>query len=324
MSKVGFPYLAGCSLVAGLLLTSVAGEVTGYIQAKRSETELEDLKADEFKIPAFVEEGFELDGAQMQIYELDESGEIREATPDDETLEAEGDTSLENKISSELLDEGYQFENIDFDNLEEANPDIDAWIKIDGTNIDLPIMHVNPEEKDANYYSRRNFNGEDSRTGVPYLYADNNSLSGEDISDVSLVFGHNVYRGMAFSELPDYMNQSFYDEHPFGVVYTADGYAYKLSFFAGMVTSGNGENTEVYKDKFENEESFNLFVENAIGKSTFKSDVEPEFGDDIMVLCTCEYSGDNQRYVLFGVLDKQYIKEEQIDNDINDVNRLIR
>ena len=43
-------------------------------------------------------------------------------------------------ISSELLDQGYEFERIDFDELKQINPDSDAWIIIDGTKIDLPIV----------------------------------------------------------------------------------------------------------------------------------------------------------------------------------------
>ena len=60
-------------------------------------------------------------------------------------------------ISSELLDQGYEFERIDFDELKQINPDSDAWIIIDGTKIDLPIvksidnefyLHHNIEKKD--------------------------------------------------------------------------------------------------------------------------------------------------------------------------------
>ena len=131
----------------------------------------------------------------------------------------------------------------------------------------------------------------------------------------SVIYGHHVKGNRVFSDVSDYISQAYYDAHPFGVIYTPDGYAYKVTFFAGIITPG-GVNSEIYKDKFEDEEAFELFVNNAKEKSTFKSDVELSFGDKLMVLYTCEYTGgSDSRYALFGVLEKQYTNELQITND---------
>ena len=47
--------------------------------------------------------------------------------------------------------------------------------------------------------------------------------------------------------------------------------------------------------------------------STFESDVEVEYGDKVVALVTCTYETDNSRYVLYGVINKQIINENQRD-----------
>ena len=50
--------------------------------------------------------------------------------------------------------------------LYEENGDMYGWIKVDGTNIDYPVMQT-PDR--PNYYLRRNWTGEYSIKGIPYI-----------------------------------------------------------------------------------------------------------------------------------------------------------
>lgn len=49
--------------------------------------------------------------------------------------------------------------------MKEQNPDFFGWISIEGTELNYPVMHT---PKDEEYYLRRDFNGEDSQSGVPF------------------------------------------------------------------------------------------------------------------------------------------------------------
>ncbi|MCH5166686.1 MAG: class B sortase [Erysipelotrichales bacterium] len=248
----------------------------------------------------------------------EQNAKIQTITPVEEIEEVEAEEvevveeEILPTISDELLASGYEFQDINFDELLSINDDSCAWLTIDGTNIDYPIMYA--PNKEDNYYLHRDIYGNDSSLGTLYIFSDSASLNNtqEDLSDMTLVFGHHVRGGKMFDHVFEYYNQSYYDGHPFGVIYTPDGYAFKVSFFAGIITSGEA-NSDIYRRYFEDEETYNEYINFLKSNSTFTSDVDLEFGDKIIGLVTCEYTaGTNSRYVLYGVLDKQYIKEEQI------------
>lgn len=309
------PYILMATLAGGMIVYSTSGWVKNAINDRRIEQELENVDdSSSYEIPVFESEYPE----QIDTTESVEEEEKIEEEIEETTEEALEEIPESRPISDELLTSGYEFRYEKFDELEEKieqNSDVNAWITIDGTKIDYPVAYA--PDKDRDYYSHHDLDGNDSNSGTLYLLNDNKSLNNleDDISDVSLIFGHHMRGGKMFAQVCNYVNQSFYDEHPFGVIYTPDGYAYKVTFFAGIVTPGEN-NTDVYVSRFTDEEMFNAYIENARSKSTFQSDVEVNYGDKIMVLFTCEYTGGpNSRYALFGVIEKQYTNELQYGNN---------
>ena len=73
-----------------------------------------------------------------------------------------------------------------------ANTDCIGWLSIDGTNISYPVMHT---PHDPQKYLRRNFYGEYSQSGVPFL-------DGRcDFQSTNLIiYGHNMKNGTMFSD----------------------------------------------------------------------------------------------------------------------------
>lgn len=312
------------ALASGIVVHSFGGDIIDSINSIRYERELED-KSDEttFEIPIFMD-------IVEQGKECLENIPSEEGTLDGETEETE-ETEIapeeqKPQLSDELLTSGYEFQNIDFDELKEVNGDIDAWIEIQGTNINYPVMYApdkdNPSEGEY-YYLHHDRYGKDSKSGEIFLYSGNRSLNNdqEDISAVSLVYGHHMRGGKMFAQVFNYVNQSYYDEHPFAVVYTPDGFAYKVSFFAGIIT---GPKTSESID-VSTEELFNAYVSSVRENSTFESDVEVTYGDKIMILNTCEYTGgNNSKYLLYGIVEKQYTNELQIGTNGEEKTRRLR
>lgn len=56
-----------------------------------------------------------------------------------------------------------------FDALLKRNPDFAGWLKIDGTQIDYPVMYA---PKDADFYLHHDFDKNESSSGVPYIGKD--------------------------------------------------------------------------------------------------------------------------------------------------------
>lgn len=95
------------------------------------------------------------------------------------------------------------------------NSDCIGWIYIPGTSVNYPVMHTtsNPQK-----YLRRDFYGNYSQSGVPFLDSRCN------LTDTNLIiYGHNMRNGTMFSELKNYANDDFRNAHPIIEFETADG-----------------------------------------------------------------------------------------------------
>lgn len=313
------PYFAVIGVAGSIVIHSFGGQIIENLQYER----LQALFTNKESESTIIEEDnitVVLPNVALDVIdEVNETlnSEIEPVVAEEIIDEVQEEETIELPfISDELLASGYDFQNISFDELLEINNEVCGWITIDGTNIDYPVMYA-PNRED-NYYLHHDIYGNDSSSGTLYIYSESNSLnnSQEGISDVTLMFGHNLISGKMFTQLVKYYKQSFYDEHQFGVIYTPDGYAFKITFFAGIITPGF-LTEHVYRSEFIDESMFNEFVGYLTENSTFTSDVEVEFGDKIIGLQTCEYTaGKNSRYILYGIIEKQYINEEQIENNV--------
>ena len=73
--------------------------------------------------------------------------------------------------------------------LKEKNPDFAGWLRIPDTKIDYPVMHT-PD--DMQYYIRRDFYGESSVSGTPFIGDFCSTDSGSMI-----IYAHNMKNGTA-------------------------------------------------------------------------------------------------------------------------------
>ncbi|MBR1741869.1 MAG: class B sortase [Lachnospiraceae bacterium] len=89
---------------------------------------------------------------------------------------------------------------------EEANPDWIGWLKIRGTTISYPVMQ---RKGDSEYYLHRDFDGNYSFYGTPFL-----DIRCDTGSDNCFIYGHNINGGRMFGALHKYAGQDYYLEHP--------------------------------------------------------------------------------------------------------------
>ncbi len=117
-------------------------------------------------------------------------------------------TDLETHTDDKTGDESQTVETVQSRNLNplfEMNSDCVGWIYIDGTNINYPVMHTpNSPQK----YLRKNFNGEYSQSGVPFVDA-RCSVDGGTV----ILYGHNMKNGTQFSDLKKYLSTDFRNTH---------------------------------------------------------------------------------------------------------------
>lgn len=178
---------------------------------------------------------------------------------------------------------------VDFSALSEVNPDIVAWIYIEDTEINYPVV----QGKDNQHYLKHLFSGEWNSSGCIFL----DSRNSPDFSDRhSIIYGHHMKNGTMFSGLTEYKKQEFYDAHPTILLMTPNQ-NFTIEVFAGYVANVKDD---VWRISFSSDMEFEEWIQNAKEHSCFESGIVPAVTDRIITLSTCSYEFDNARFVLMG------------------------
>ncbi len=179
---------------------------------------------------------------------------------------------------------------VDFHALRQENEDIVAWIYCADTPIHYPIV----QSGDNSYYLRRLLNGNYNTSGTIFL---DYRCSPEFTDFNSIIYGHHMKSGEMFGTLPKYKEQAYYDEHPVMYLLTPE-HNYMVKLIAGYITPSDSGTYSLPKTAEEKK----TFLEQAVQKSTFISNVSASEADIFVTLSTCSYEYNNARYVVVGKL----------------------
>ncbi|MCI8792270.1 MAG: class B sortase [Eubacterium sp.] len=112
----------------------------------------------------------------------------------------------EEKRQEEQFDELEEWENNPITFLAPANADWIGWLKIKDSSISYPVMQ---KEGDGEYYLHRDFDGNYSFCGTPFL----DGRCTLD-SDNCIIYGHNINGRRMFGALHAYDSEEYYKKHP--------------------------------------------------------------------------------------------------------------
>ena len=91
---------------------------------------------------------------------------------------------------------------VDFKSLRAVNPEIVAWLSIDGTNIDYPVA----QHSDNDYYLHHLFTGEWNSSGCLFMDCHNQSdYSGRH----TIIYGHHMDNGSMILNVMGYKDQTY-------------------------------------------------------------------------------------------------------------------
>lgn len=218
---------------------------------------------------------------------FDDLQEIVE-NPENTTNENQFTDILEKEKSNLSSENTYNLENI-----AKINSDVIGWIKIDGTNIDYPIM------QNGDYYLHKDIYKNYSSHGTPYLAPFCNLKK----SDNLIIYGHHMKDNTMFSQLEKYKNYNFYLNHKYIKFFTiGDGKTIENNYevmivFKTIAYSDEGFRYYSYTD-FQNYEDYEEFVENCRNLEFYYTGVVGTHQDKYITLSTCEYSQKNGRMVV--------------------------
>lgn len=187
----------------------------------------------------------------------------------------------ENVVINNEMDSNNEEYKIDFAKLKQKNSDAIAWIKVNGTDIDFPIV----KGTDNSYYLTHNFDKEKNKAG--WIFADyRNKFDGTDKNII--IYGHNMKNGSMFASLKDVIKEEWYNnENNKYIALITENENCKYQVFSVYQI----ETEEYYLQT--NISNFKEFVEKIKGRSKKDFNVDIKETDSILTLSTC---ADNTKY----------------------------
>ena len=167
-----------------------------------------------------------------------------------------------------------------------------AWLTIDDTKIDYPVM----QGKDNTEYLNKDPYGDYALAGSIFLDSRNHKF--ED--DYSLIYGHHMEQGMMFGALDKYLDETYFNNHTSGKL-TVGKDIYVIHIFAvleceatvGAIFAPTESEKNVTLDYIK---EYALFLNNNFEK--YKS-------EKIIGMSTCKYPDTVDRTLIFGFLEKK-------------------
>jgi len=199
-------------------------------------------------------------------------------------------------LVTEFLGARHSFNGIS--ELQEVNPDACAWITLDKTNIDFPVMYYDNRkyiDKDlyGNYYA-----------GGSIFMDEGNSRHFDDF--YSVIYGHYMSgdnpltdnSGM-FCDVMKFENKQYFEKHTTGSIVTEKGAA-SLEIMAFLKCSAYDPYIfeSIYTEDFAKSELVEYIKTNSINYT------EREIGenDKLIALSTCDPKSENSRGVVIAVV----------------------
>ena len=178
----------------------------------------------------------------------------------------------------------------DFDAIRAECPDVIAWIYVEDTVIDYPIVQGGNNQ----YYLEHLPNGEKNKTGS--IFMDCSNAPGFT-DEITYLFGHHMKNGEMFATLQNYTNQQYFENHRFARIFTPYE-NFDVEFFAGYIVEAAKEYPPY---DFAGEDEFYEYIKTINRRSVFKCDeMELSYGDCLVSLITCNYNVSNGRLILVG------------------------
>ncbi len=193
---------------------------------------------------------------------------------------------------------------IDFASLQAANSEIYAYIKIEDTNVDYPIVQ---SATDDEFYLRHTAEDKSwSASGAVYT----ESVNTKTFNDrVTVIYGHNGYGDTFFTTLHRFEKEDFFNNHPYFYIYTPEKKLTYQVISAFKYDDRHIMNSFNFADTVQFLE-FEQYLSNpSSALKNVRTQVDKELDEDskIVVLSTCITNQKSSRYLVCGVL----VKDEQ-------------
>lgn len=187
----------------------------------------------------------------------------------------------------------YQLSDINFDELKKTNNDTVAWIIVEGTNVNYPVVQTS----DNDYYLNHSFDKSYSTGGWTFMdYRNDNLLDDKN----TIFYGHNLLNKTSFGSL-DKIFSSKKAENKI-LVLTADGKTYTYQIFSGYIIE-----PEVYylQTNFYTDIEYQTFIDTLVSRNTVAANSSVTINDKIITLSTCTDDNKGRKVIHAKLIQEQ-------------------
>jgi len=172
---------------------------------------------------------------------------------------------------------------VDFEKLKSVNNQVVAWLKVNGTQVEYPVVQT----EDNSYYMNRNLEKKYNVGG--WIFADyKNKLDGTDKNIV--IYGHNMRDNSMFGSLKIILEKEWYDNSKNHIIdFITEKGNQKYQVFSVYKI----EKEDYYINTEFKENEFAKFVDTLKNRSIKNFNIDVSEEDTILTLSTC---ADNNKY----------------------------
>ena len=211
-------------------------------------------------------------------------------------LNTDSSTGENNEIIADSNYSDVPYIDVDFTNLLNTNSETVAWIKVNGTIIDYPVV----QHKDNDYYLHHDFYGNATDLGWVFGdYRDNFSTFGYN----TIIYAHNLINDTMFGSLSNVLTSSWQnntDNHYVKISTPTSNTVWKVFSVYTIVPT-----VDYLKTSF-TENEYQEFLNMLTGRSVYNFDVPLSTNDKIITLSTCDDAGTKRLVVHAKLVKVQY------------------
>lgn len=183
--------------------------------------------------------------------------------------------------------------------LKALNPDCAAWLEVDGTAVNLPV--VLPE--DNRTYLERDFSGEPSRSGTLFF-----DFRTDASTENPVIYGHNMRDGSMFGELDRFGEESFFTEHGLIRLTASKGVMWYRIFAAAVIPADAADPSFLDPMTFSGpltEAETETMLEELHRRAGMWRTPHRTGGEHYLFLVTCDSGGDGRLLIAAQEFDRE-------------------
>ena len=220
----------------------------------------------------------------IRFYEVnDYKAHVSQNTINNKVVESNNSSLDETELNLYKRYGKLDINSVSIEDLKKTNDQVVAWITVDGTGINYPIVKGN----DNSFYLNHDINKNVKLSGWTFMDYRNSA----DLSDDNTVFyGHNLANKTAFGSLTNVFTKEWFEESNHYIVALTEKGKYVYEIFSVYSIE-----PEVYylQNNFDNDEDLYKFITALQDRSMFKFNTKLNKEDKIITLSTC--SSDNKK-----------------------------